>query len=614
MSSIVEQSIISLYLDPEVRTIFKGHLEPWMFKSDWAIKVAKCLNSNTFDGRFPDLQELIVELHSNYGATATECETVAGVMYDYKAPANRDRVIAYLESWIRDAYLADGVETIASGNDKDYRQRGLDAIKQGINFQVGVDTFTDYTAPEAVEKAELEDLPHDGKIIKSSFGVINDSLSYKGYKYGDLTMVAAESGCHAADEGILMYDGSVKMSQDVQVGDQLMGPDSQPRTVLSLVRGQDQMYRVTTTKGDSFIVNQHHRLWVKETTRQSSKWTPVTDVTPKDITIKEFLSRPLFVQKNKIKLLKAPVDYKQAQARQINKDVLHHGIASIELLGLGDYYGWRLDKDHLYLDDDFIVHHNCGKSTFLLTEAAEFIRSGHTVAHFVLGDMSEFDLFLKYLANFTDTDIEEILQSGWRSWYTDDIKALMQRLRVKALDPDTYDVYQIIAKAEQLRRKFPFDALIVDYDGNIKDTSDGGSYVEGGVVYANLKGYARGRCAAFIASQTKIQYWGEELILKNYANDSSKKQHHLDLMVGLGANKECRSVGTLNLAKVRRGITDRRTRVEFMNGRGLIREIRQDRYEALIQRHKLKGSSISYNMQDLINQTIVSEPGSAPSA
>lgn len=32
----------------------------------------------------------------------------------------------------------------------------------------------------------------------------------------------------------------------------------------------------------------------------------------------------------------------------------------IEELKSNNYYGFRLDKDHLYLTDDFIVHHNCG--------------------------------------------------------------------------------------------------------------------------------------------------------------------------------------------------------------------------------------------------------------
>ena len=42
-----------------------------------------------------------------------------------------------------------------------------------------------------------------------------------------------------------------------------------------------------------------------------------------------------------------------------NKDYLSFKF-EIEKLEDDQYYGFTLDKDHLYLTDDFIVHHNCG--------------------------------------------------------------------------------------------------------------------------------------------------------------------------------------------------------------------------------------------------------------
>lgn len=69
--------------------------------------------------------------------------------------------------------------------------------------------------------------------------------------------------CHGKDTPIIMYDGSVKMVQDIVVGDQLMGNDSTPRNVLSLARGREQMYRVEQEIGDSYIVNESHILSLK---------------------------------------------------------------------------------------------------------------------------------------------------------------------------------------------------------------------------------------------------------------------------------------------------------------------------------------------------------------
>jgi hypothetical protein len=71
--------------------------------------------------------------------------------------------------------------------------------------------------------------------------------------------------CHSKDTPILMYDGSIKMVQDIIVGDNLMGDDSTPRKVLSLARGQDEMYDIIPIKGDKYTVNSEHILCLKHT-------------------------------------------------------------------------------------------------------------------------------------------------------------------------------------------------------------------------------------------------------------------------------------------------------------------------------------------------------------
>ena len=68
------------------------------------------------------------------------------------------------------------------------------------------------------------------------------------------------SGCHAIDTGIMMYDGSIKKVQDIEIGEQLMGDDSTPRTVQQLFRGNADMYRIKPIKGDPFTVNGDHIL------------------------------------------------------------------------------------------------------------------------------------------------------------------------------------------------------------------------------------------------------------------------------------------------------------------------------------------------------------------
>lgn len=83
--------------------------------------------------------------------------------------------------------------------------------------------------------------------------------------------------CLGRDTPILMYDGTIKPVQDVVVGDLLMGPDSKPRTVLSLARGREMLYRVTPVKGDHYVVNESHILSLKRTNTSSNPKYPSQD-------------------------------------------------------------------------------------------------------------------------------------------------------------------------------------------------------------------------------------------------------------------------------------------------------------------------------------------------
>lgn len=66
-------------------------------------------------------------------------------------------------------------------------------------------------------------------------------------------------------------------------------------------------------------------------------------------------------------LIKIPTRVKRKQVteeRKQKKNPLVTGF-SLEEVGVGDYYGFELDGDHLYLTSDFTVHHNTGKSLVL---------------------------------------------------------------------------------------------------------------------------------------------------------------------------------------------------------------------------------------------------------
>ena len=70
--------------------------------------------------------------------------------------------------------------------------------------------------------------------------------------------------CHTFDTPILMYDGSIKMVQDIVVGDKVMGDDSKCRNVLSLGRGEDDLYDIIHSNGEKYGVNSEHIMCLKQ--------------------------------------------------------------------------------------------------------------------------------------------------------------------------------------------------------------------------------------------------------------------------------------------------------------------------------------------------------------
>jgi phosphate starvation-inducible protein PhoH/intein/homing endonuclease len=86
--------------------------------------------------------------------------------------------------------------------------------------------------------------------------------AYRILKENTLTFLGGSAGCHARGAKIVMLDGTFKNVEDVCVGDLLMGPDSTPREVKQLIRGKDQMYKITPSKGESFVVNSEHILYL----------------------------------------------------------------------------------------------------------------------------------------------------------------------------------------------------------------------------------------------------------------------------------------------------------------------------------------------------------------
>jgi hypothetical protein len=91
-------------------------------------------------------------------------------------------------------------------------------------------------------------------------------------------MIFKIDGCFATNTPILMYNGSIKMAQDIQEGDVLVGDDGKSRTVLSTTNGEDYMYEIEQNNGLNYIVNSKHSLVLKYPEDKIIKWDENNEV------------------------------------------------------------------------------------------------------------------------------------------------------------------------------------------------------------------------------------------------------------------------------------------------------------------------------------------------
>ncbi len=120
--------------------------------------------------------------------------------------------------------------------------------------------------------------------VDTGFNELNKMTT--GFGKGDLVIIAARPAmgkCLGLGTKVVMYDGTLKNVEDVEVGDQLMGDDSTPRNVLSLARGRERMYWVRQNKGIDYRVNESHILSLKRSRNENKhKHGDVLNISVKD--------------------------------------------------------------------------------------------------------------------------------------------------------------------------------------------------------------------------------------------------------------------------------------------------------------------------------------------
>lgn len=146
-------------------------------------------------------------------------------------------------------------------------------------------------ATSQLKQGDDIDVPFNGNLRENQVPVVDAYLNTvlrkdvnDGKDGGLLELPCAYGKCLGKDTPIIMLDGNIKLVQDIVCGDLLMGDDSTPRTVLSLSRGREKMYKIANAdcNTDFFICNESHILSLKDNKGQKV-----------DISVKDYLQLPL---------------------------------------------------------------------------------------------------------------------------------------------------------------------------------------------------------------------------------------------------------------------------------------------------------------------------------
>jgi len=164
---------------------------------------------------------------------------------------------SFIQELIQAAETLSGVNSVARGNPESSLKSGTAlALVQSMALQ-----FLSGLQQSYVKLIEdigtaiiniLKDFAQTPKIV-ALVGKNNRTFlkSFTGEEISAINRVVVDVGnplsnCLKKDTPVLMFDGTIKMVQDIQIGDSLMGPDSKVRTVNNTFSNEDMMYDVTS--------------------------------------------------------------------------------------------------------------------------------------------------------------------------------------------------------------------------------------------------------------------------------------------------------------------------------------------------------------------------------
>ena len=220
------------------------------------------------------------------------------------------------------------------------------------------------------------------------------------------------------------------------------------------------------------------------------------------------------------------------------------------------YGGWQPGTVNM-----IVAPPGTGKSMYLVNEGACALKQNFDVLHILIGDLTNYDGFIRYLSCVSGTPQNSLVVLPVEKQYdvvnfcNQQYDNIFNRLYILAYPSLSVTVDTLAEDINKFERQLDkdFGMIIVDYPDNL--IQEGSSlYTDGGTLYSSLEKTARlTKSVILVASQPKLTYWSSPIIPLEGASDSAKKQMCVDVMLTMNTESRGANFGTLFLAKARKG-------------------------------------------------------------
>jgi ATP-dependent Lon protease len=284
--------------------------------------------------------------------------------------------------------------------------------------------------------------------------------------------------CHSYDTPILMYDGSIKMVQDIAIGDKVMGDDSTSRNVISLGGGEDNMFDIIHSNGEKYGVNSEHIMCLKQSGMNFIKTVKTTSGNNR--------YKVCYFDKNDYKQHSKRFGDLEEAKRHLHNMKLEHDYVEIpvkKLLTLPKYISVNLKGYKRGVEfsskkvpfDPYIIGVWLGDGT---STKSEITNQDATILHYLRTELKKYNLNLVHRSEYTYGISYDMHQHDTRNNKNKFLEVLKdyKMIRNKHI-PDDYKINDRKTRLELL-------AGIIDTDGSYCDNSKGYDIIQKNKVLA----------------------------------------------------------------------------------------------------------------------------------